>query len=64
MFCSNCGKEIEDGTKFCKYCGKTIAIETTQNKKNGKRNSKNADSHNGLKTLRKFLPIFMVVIIA
>ena len=21
MFCSNCGKEIADGAKFCKYCG-------------------------------------------
>ncbi len=24
MFCSNCGKEIEDGVKFCKYCGQKI----------------------------------------
>ncbi|MDD5557132.1 MAG: zinc ribbon domain-containing protein [bacterium] len=22
MFCPNCGKQIEDGTKFCAYCGK------------------------------------------
>ena len=21
MFCSKCGKEINDGAKFCKYCG-------------------------------------------
>ena len=21
MFCSNCGKQIEDGVRFCKYCG-------------------------------------------
>lgn len=21
MFCKNCGKEIESGTKFCQYCG-------------------------------------------
>ena len=21
MFCSNCGKEIEDNSKFCKHCG-------------------------------------------
>ena len=21
MFCSKCGKEIADGSKFCKYCG-------------------------------------------
>ncbi len=22
-FCTNCGKEIEDGVKFCPFCGKT-----------------------------------------
>ncbi len=21
MFCSNCGKQLEDGARFCKYCG-------------------------------------------
>ncbi len=24
MFCSNCGKEVNDGTKFCQYCGEKI----------------------------------------
>lgn len=24
MFCSNCGKEINDGSAFCKYCGTKI----------------------------------------
>lgn len=24
MFCSNCGKEIENGIKFCPFCGKKI----------------------------------------
>ena len=24
MKCSNCGKEISDGQKFCKYCGAPI----------------------------------------
>ena len=22
MFCSNCGKEIAEDSKFCQYCGK------------------------------------------
>lgn len=21
MYCKHCGKEIEDGSKFCNYCG-------------------------------------------
>lgn len=21
MYCSNCGKQLEDGARFCKYCG-------------------------------------------
>ncbi|MGC8616925.1 MAG: zinc-ribbon domain-containing protein [Desulfurella sp.] len=28
MFCPNCGKEIDDSSKFCKYCG--AKIETNQ----------------------------------
>lgn len=27
MFCSKCGKEIEDDAKFCKYCGAKIGDE-------------------------------------
>ena len=24
MFCSNCGKQIPDGSKFCPYCGAPV----------------------------------------
>ncbi|MGC8502931.1 zinc-ribbon domain-containing protein [Desulfurella sp.] len=24
MFCPNCGKEIDDSSKFCKFCGAKI----------------------------------------
>ena len=27
MFCQKCGKEIKDGSKFCKYCGAELKIE-------------------------------------
>lgn len=27
MFCKRCGKEIEDSSKFCKYCGGSITEE-------------------------------------
>ena len=29
MFCSNCGKEIDDTSKFCRYCG--VIIENISN---------------------------------
>jgi hypothetical protein len=25
MYCSNCGKEVKDGTKFCSKCGKALS---------------------------------------
>jgi hypothetical protein len=31
MFCSNCGKEIPDGSKFCQECGSKIEIESSEN---------------------------------
>jgi len=33
MYCLNCGKEIEEGSKFCRYCGADVGkseIETRQ----------------------------------
>ncbi|MBO6128607.1 MAG: zinc ribbon domain-containing protein [Pseudobutyrivibrio sp.] len=32
MFCVGCGKEIEDGLKFCPYCGKTQIDENEEKK--------------------------------
>lgn len=38
MFCTKCGKEIPDGSQFCKFCGnKTLtkdAITSTRNQTN------------------------------
>jgi len=31
MFCKECGKAIEDDSKFCKHCGKTIISEPNSN---------------------------------
>jgi TM2 domain-containing membrane protein YozV len=28
-YCSNCGKEIQEGIKFCKHCGATTATSET-----------------------------------
>lgn len=41
MFCNNCGKEIDDGSKFCQYCG--TSFDSTENsiKKNDAPNENN-----------------------
>ena len=26
MFCTKCGREIDDSAKFCKYCGSPIEV--------------------------------------
>ena len=28
MYCSHCGKEISEGTKFCPYCGASLLPKT------------------------------------
>lgn len=30
MYCINCGKQIEEGTSVCPYCGKSIVIENAE----------------------------------
>ncbi len=37
MFCKNCGKEISDGAKFCKYCGNQIQHIVLQEKEKPKK---------------------------
>lgn len=32
MFCSNCGKEVPDGSAFCPHCGKSYAQVDTSTK--------------------------------
>ena len=33
MFCSKCGKQIEDDAKFCEHCGAVINTPTISNEK-------------------------------
>ena len=30
MFCTKCGKEIDDSAKFCKYCGSPVEVVTEE----------------------------------
>ena len=40
MFCTNCGKEIAEGSKFCKYCGEKVLYETDNKEKSEVRDIK------------------------
>jgi hypothetical protein len=31
MFCRNCGKQIDDNSKFCEFCGTSIVVSSSQN---------------------------------
>lgn len=31
MYCRNCGKEVEENTKFCGYCGTNVILPETPN---------------------------------
>ncbi len=33
MYCDNCGKQLDDDSKYCKFCGKAIS-STSQNSEN------------------------------
>lgn len=34
MFCSFCGKKIDDGAKFCPFCGKSLAENVSESNRN------------------------------
>ena len=34
MYCDNCGKEVANDSKFCRYCGKKLIKEMQQEEKN------------------------------
>lgn len=34
MFCSKCGKEVNEGSKFCNYCGSELQKKTSKNQDN------------------------------
>ena len=64
MYCRNCGKEIPDGSQFCKYCGATQKGEvkvpqTPRNTQVNNPDNKSGDSGNATKFI-----IVMGVIVA
>lgn len=65
MFCKNCGKEIEDGTKFCPHCGTSIAADTPSPEPVLPNNSpvaKTTSNRNGLKTAKLIIGIISIVL--
>lgn len=41
MFCSNCGKEIDENSKFCQYCGANFSSKGNDAQKNVVHNENN-----------------------
>ena len=41
MFCNNCGQEIDNGSKFCQYCGTSLDSEESSIKKSNVLNENN-----------------------
>lgn len=46
MYCSNCGKRINDDDKFCPYCGHSIASNEIKMNKNTEENNSMVHSNN------------------
>lgn len=54
MFCSNCGKQIPDGSKFCPNCGaKTTAVEPQNS--NFVKNESNKNNSGGIAAHQEFI---------
>lgn len=65
MFCKNCGKEIENGAKFCPHCGTSQGLSQhvvepvpVKDVKNGKKDN----TRNGLKTAKLVIGIISIVL--
>lgn len=64
MFCSNCGKEVEENAKFCKNCGTLLQSETPTN--GATTNSAPVANETQTKTVKstsKFNNIFLKVLL-
>ena len=46
MYCKNCGKEIDDNSTFCPYCGQQIAENADKFYNNGYNNQNNNNNNN------------------
>ena len=70
MFCTNCGSEVEDDSKFCQSCGFKLEQQNNSRENNEKQidhsNNKKIDTQN--KTSKKVIkkskfPIFLIIFI-
>lgn len=70
MFCKNCGKQIDDDTKFCEYCGasiefkaETVSNENSEQKVSAMRDSVSNGNISVKKKINKPLLIAIIVIV-
>ncbi|MBP5343438.1 zinc-ribbon domain-containing protein [bacterium] len=72
MFCSNCGKEIDDNSKYCPYCGainefdgttstKTVVEENNDKRYERFRDYENAEYFNETPTIGILALVFSIL---
>lgn len=61
MLCQNCGKQIEDGSRFCPYCGAKNALELEQKSQDipDKKGTKGKKGKN-----KRKLPVVIIALVA
>ena len=62
MFCSNCGKKVEDGAKFCAECGHTLG-GNAQNRPNNGYVSNGMQFTQGIGSDKMFLGLIIVSVV-
>ena len=58
MYCTKCGKQIPDDSKFCPACGNTITNNNSSKTKSTDTTAKKAKGHIGLYILFSFIALF------
>lgn len=58
MYCNNCGKQLNDDTNFCEFCGKMINVTN-----NGINNKSYTPGKNGTSNNKKLIPKYAAYII-
>ena len=63
MFCPKCGKEIDNNSNYCKYCG-AVLLEECSADATDKTESSSAEAVTSSKKRKKFLiPVFLLILV-
>lgn len=63
MYCKNCGKEIEQDSKFCRYCGKNITEDNFTPSDSALHTKKPSGTYLFFRVLLGFVKLFAILLI-